>query len=63
MESKALSCTILPGRMPAGIAGHELMEKISPPEDPVLEHPEQLPPNYPYKGKLGSEHGQQGQPQ
>ncbi len=63
MESKALACVIIPGKMPAGVAGHQFMEKISPPDDPVLEHPEQLPQGYHYKGKLGSEHGQQGQPQ
>ncbi len=63
MESKALSCVIVPGKMPAGVAGHEFLERISPPKDPVLEHPEQLPRGYHYKGKLGSEHGQQGQPQ
>ncbi len=63
MESKALACTIIPGRMPPGVAGHELLEKISPPDDPIVEHPEQMPPGYHYKGKLGSEHGQQGQPQ
>ena len=63
MESKALSCVIVPGKMPAGLAGHEFIERISPPGDPLLEHPEQLPRDYHYKGKLGSEHGQQGQPQ
>jgi formate dehydrogenase major subunit len=63
MESKALSCTVIAGRLPEGAAGHEFLEKISPPGDPILEHPEQLPPGYPYKGKVGSEHGQQGQPQ
>ena len=63
MESKALSCVIVPGKMPAGLAGHEFLERISPPGDPMLEHPEQLPRDYHYKGKLGSEHGQQGQPQ
>ena len=63
MESKALSCTVVPGRLPPGVAGHEFLEKISPPGDPIVEHPEQMPPGYKYKGKLGSEHGQQGQPQ
>ena len=45
------------------MAGHKFLESISPPDDPIVEHPEQLPPGYHYKGKLGSEHGQQGQPQ
>ena len=54
METKALTCTIIPGRMPEGIAGHEFLQKISPPGDPVVEHPEQLPPGYRYHGKIGS---------
>ncbi len=63
MESKALVCVIVPGRMPAGVAGHEFLEKISPPGDPVVQHPEQNLPGNPPRGRLGSEHGQQGQPQ
>ena len=62
MESKALACTIVPGKMPPGIAGHKFLETISPPDDPIVEHPEQLPPGYKCQGKLGSEHSQQGQP-
>ncbi len=54
METKALVCTIIPGRMPEGIAGHEFLQKISPPDDPIVEHPEQLPPGYDYHGKIGS---------
>ena len=34
--------------MPAGLAGHKFIERISPPDDPVLEHPEQLPRGFHY---------------
>ena len=63
MESKALVCTIVPGRMPAGIAGHEFLEKISPPDDPIMQHPDQNFPDRPPLSRFGSEHAQQGQPQ
>ncbi len=62
METKALACTVVPGKMPPGMAGHEFLQRISPPDDPIVEHPEQLPPDYPYKGKLASEHAQKGKP-
>ena len=62
MESKALVCTIVPGRMPAGIAGHEFLERISPPDDPIVQHPDQNLPGHPPLSKFGSEHAQQGQP-
>ena len=62
MESKALVCTIVPGRLPPGIAGHEFLEKISPPDDPIVQHPDQNLPGHPPLSKFGSEHAQQGQP-
>ncbi len=61
MESKALVCVIVPGRMPAGIAGHEFLEKITPPGDPVVQHPEQNLPGHPPVGKQVAEHDQLGQ--
>ena len=61
MESKALVCTIIPGRMPAGVAGHEFMEKISPPGDPIVQHPEQNMPGHPPVGKMVAARDQLGQ--
>jgi formate dehydrogenase major subunit len=66
MESKALACTILPGRMPTGLAARDLLNRLSPPEqDPVVEHPEQNLPGHPpsRKNALKQSQGQQGQPQ
>ena len=63
MESKALVCTIVPGRLPEGVAGHEFLRKISPPNDPIVQHPDQNLPGHPPLNKFGSEHAQQGQPQ
>jgi formate dehydrogenase major subunit len=66
MESKAVSCTILPGRMPTGTAARDLLNRFSPPEhDPVVEHPEQNLPGHPpsKKNALKASQGKQGQPQ
>jgi formate dehydrogenase major subunit len=64
MESKALQCTIIPGRMPAGAAALAFLHRHSPPDgDPVVEHPEQNPPGHAPEGKFHAEHGQQGQPE
>ena len=41
MESKALLCTIIPGCLPSGKDGLALIESIAPPDDPIIQHPEQ----------------------
>ena len=63
MESKALTCNILPGPLPPGVDGLDFINRLNPPTDPVVQHPEQNPVGHPPVGKLGAEHGQQGQPQ
>ena len=62
METKALVCNIQPGKLPRGAAGKAFIDALTPPEDPVVEHPDQHLPGDPPHSKMGSEHGQQGQP-
>ena len=60
METKALTCAIIPGQLPRGAAYLEFMNRIAPPTaDPNL-HPEQPPPGAPEGGKFASGYGQYG---
>ena len=64
MESKALSCTVIPGKMPAGRGGARVPgEDFAAGRSRSSSIPSRCRPVIIIKGKLGSEHGQQGQPQ
>jgi hypothetical protein len=43
MEAKALTCNVVPGRLPHGQAFAEFLNKYAPQADPSTVHPEQLP--------------------
>ena len=60
METKALLCNIVPGRLPTGRAYEEFFQKYAPQTGPVNLHPEQPPPGAPEGGKLTPGHGQHG---
>ncbi len=62
MESKALVCNIVKGRLPRGAAGRKMVDGLTPPGDPVVQHMEQHLPGDPPMSKMGAEQGQQGQP-
>jgi len=60
METKAVSCTIVPGRVPRGPQYLEFMKRIAPPTPQPNLHPEQPPPGAPEGGKFSSSYGQYG---
>jgi hypothetical protein len=60
METKAILCNIVPGRLPNGAAFLEFIQKYAPESGPVNLHPEQPPPGAPEGGTLSAGHGQHG---
>jgi hypothetical protein len=60
METKALLCNVVPGRLPAGRAYEKFFQKYAPQTGPVNLHPEQPPPGAPEGGKFTPGHGQHG---
>jgi formate dehydrogenase major subunit len=60
METKALACSIVPGRLPRGPAFEEWLDKYVPRGGPPNLHPEQPPPSAPAGDKLKADHGQHG---
>jgi formate dehydrogenase major subunit len=59
MEAKALTCNIVPGRLPRGPAFEEWIKKYAPPGGPPNLHPEQPPPGAPC-ARAGGGHGLEG---
>jgi formate dehydrogenase major subunit len=61
MESKALLCNIIPGRLPRGRAFLDWIESHAPQTgQPANLHPEQPPPGAPTGGKFSRGHGKEG---
>jgi formate dehydrogenase major subunit len=61
MESKALTCNIIPGRLPRGRAFLDWIECHAPQSgQPANLHPEQPPPGAPTGGKFSRGHGKEG---
>jgi formate dehydrogenase major subunit len=61
MESKALTCNIIPGRLPRGPAFLDWIEQHAPQSGlPANLHPEQPPPGAPSGGKFSRGHGKEG---
>jgi formate dehydrogenase major subunit len=61
MESKALTCNIVPGRLPRGPAFLDWLERYAPQRGlPPNLHPEQPPPGAPSGGKFSRSHGREG---
>jgi formate dehydrogenase major subunit len=61
MESKALLCNIIPGRLPRGRAFLDWIECHAPQSgQPANLHPEQPPPGAPTGGKFSRGHGKEG---
>jgi formate dehydrogenase major subunit len=59
MEAKALTCNIVPGRLPRGPAFEEWLDKYVPKGGPPNLHPEQPPPGAPC-ARAGGGHGLEG---
>ncbi len=59
MESKAVACNLIPGRIPRGPAFQEWLKKYVPEGGPANLHPEQPPPGAPDGDGTGG-HGQHG---
>jgi hypothetical protein len=61
MESKALTCNVVLGRLPRGPAFLDWLERHAPQrgQAPNL-HPEQPPPGAPSGGKFSRSHGREG---
>jgi formate dehydrogenase major subunit len=57
MEAKALTCNIVPGRLPKGTAYAEFLKKYVPQTEPAVLHPEEPPAG---KGQSGGGHAQEG---
>jgi formate dehydrogenase major subunit len=57
MEAKALTCNIVPGRLPCGPAFAEFLKKHAPQTGPTALHPEEPPPGI---GHSGGGHAQEG---
>jgi formate dehydrogenase major subunit len=57
MEAKALTCNIVPGRLPRGTAFAEFLDKYASPTRPMVLHPEEPPAG---KGQSGGGHAQEG---
>ncbi len=61
MESKALVCNIIPGRLPRGPAYLDWIEHYAPQSgQPPNLHPEQPPPGAPKGGRFSHGHGKEG---
>jgi formate dehydrogenase major subunit len=60
METKALTCNVVPGRRPRGAAFEPWLRRYAPQTGPENLHPEQPPPGAPTGGKLTPGHGQHG---
>jgi formate dehydrogenase major subunit len=61
MESKALLCNIIPGRLPRGPDFLPWIERYAPQSgQPANLHPEQPPPGAPSGGKFSRSHGKEG---
>ena len=61
MEAKALTCNIVPGRLPRGAAYLEWIERYAPQSgEPPNLHPEQPPPGTPTGVQIPCGHGQEG---
>ncbi len=60
METKALSCNLVPGKLPTGTAYLDFMRRHAPQGDKPNLHPEQPPPGAPEGGRLTPGHGQHG---
>jgi formate dehydrogenase major subunit len=61
MESKALTCNIVPGRLPRGPAFLDWIEQHAPQSGlPENLHPEQPPPGAPRGGRFSHGHGKEG---
>src|SRR5206468_11907374 len=54
MGTKALSCNIVPGRLPRGPAFEGWLDKYVPRGGPPNLHPEQPPPGAPPEGKIAA---------
>jgi formate dehydrogenase major subunit len=59
MEAKALTCNIVPGRLPRGPAFEDWLDKYVPKGGPPNLHPEQPPPGAPC-ARGGGGHGLEG---
>jgi formate dehydrogenase major subunit len=60
MESKALACNIVPGRLPRGPAFEDWLNKYAPQDGPPNLHPEQPPLGAPTGEKITGGYGQEG---
>jgi formate dehydrogenase major subunit len=61
MESKAMACNIVPGRLPRGSAYLDWIERYAPQSgQPQNLHPEQPPPGAPTGGRFSRGHGKEG---
>src|SRR5437899_11047013 len=61
MEAKALTCNIVPGRLPRGLAFTEFLNKYAPQAGPPSIHPEQPALGVSKGGEEVSGHAQEGQ--
>ena len=57
MEAKALTCNVVPGRLPHGRAFDEFLRQYAPQTGPTTLHPEQPPPG---RSGSGGGHGSEG---
>ena len=61
MESKALVCNVIPGRLPRGAAYLDWIERYAPQAgQPPNLHPEQPPPGAPKGGRFSQGQGKEG---
>ncbi|MGI8437836.1 MAG: molybdopterin dinucleotide binding domain-containing protein, partial [Chthoniobacterales bacterium] len=60
METKALVCNIVQGKLPTGPAYLDFLNRYAPQDGPPNLHPEQPPPGAPKGGKHTAGHGQHG---
>ena len=60
METKALTCNVVLGKLPTGPAYLDFMRKYAPQGDKPNLHPEQPPPGASAGGRLTPGHGQEG---
>ena len=60
METKALVCNIVPGKLPTGPAYLDFLRQYAPQDGPPNLHPEQPPPGASEGGKDTAGHGQEG---
>jgi formate dehydrogenase major subunit len=60
METKAMSCNVVPGRLRRGIAFREWFDRYAPQTGRTNLHPEQPPPGAPSGGKFSHGHAKHG---